>query len=219
MRNSPSTYRRAAHRLARLCAILGEITPVGDIPPVGCWKSNDTSMEEDAMFNMKPLSYALRATLLSSALLAPTLLWAAKPLPSCGDLATDPQWGLAGNPDITGLTAVITQATVSPAHAAYCQINLTDVSLSGPQDGYLPGQTSHMRIRVGLPLSSADGGAGGVEGAWNGKVKSLGNGGFAGSVVAVTGSTDTGYVGTGTDTGHNGSITTPLPVRRVPHLA
>jgi hypothetical protein len=165
-------------------------------------------------------SYPFRAALLGSALVAPILLWAASSgepgtdetaLPSCGDLATNPRWGLAGNPRITSVTAVVVAATVSPTHAAYCKVNLTDVSLSGPKDGYLAGQTSHMGIAVGLPLSGTDGGAGGVQGSWNGKVKSLGNGGFAGRIPGVTGSTDTGYVGTGTDTGHDASITTPAP--------
>jgi hypothetical protein len=50
-----------------------------------------------------------------------------------------------------------------------------------------------------------------VQGAWNGNIESLGNGGFAGSVTGVTSATNDGYVGTGTDTGHNGSITNPIP--------
>ena len=35
----------------------------------------------------------------------------APPTPICTDLANNPTWGLAGNPAITGLTAVITPAT------------------------------------------------------------------------------------------------------------
>lgn len=162
------------------------------------------------MFRMKPLSYAFRAALLGSALVAPTSLWADQAVPSCSDLATNPNWGLAGNPSITGLTAVV--IPVGPGvTTAYCQVNFTDVTLVGPDWGYLPGQTSKIRIRVGLPLSAADGGTGGAQGAWNGNVESLGNGGFAGSVVGVTTATNLGYVGTGTDTGHNAAITNAIP--------
>jgi feruloyl esterase len=135
------------------------------------------------------------------------VVWSATP--PCTDLATNPAWGLAGNPNITDLTVVVTPA--AGGNAAYCQVNLTDRTLVGPQYGYAVGETSKFRIRVGLPLNSADGGTGGVQGAWNGKIQTLGNGGFAGTVTAVTGATNTGYVGTGTDTGHNSSITNPIP--------
>jgi len=94
---------------------------------------------------------------------------------------------------------------------AYCEVNFTDVTLVGPEFGYLPGQTSKFRIRVGLPLNEDDGGTGGAQGAWNGNIQTGGNGGFAGGVTGVTGATNTGYVGTGTDTGHNASITNPRP--------
>src|SRR4051812_32763334 len=85
--------------------------------------------------------------------------------PTCASLATNAGWGLAANGQITGLTAVVTAATST--NAAYCQVDFTDVSLNGRPYGYLPGQTSKMRIRVGLPLSTADGGTGRVQGAWN----------------------------------------------------
>jgi feruloyl esterase len=139
----------------------------------------------------------------------PTVAWARPSTPTCADLATNPAWGLAGNPSITNLTVAIVPA--SGTNAAYCQVNLTDVTLAGPEFGYLPGQTSKFRIRVGLPLNANDGGTGGVQGAWNGKIESLGNGGFAGSVTGVTGATNARYVGTGTDTGHNAAITNPIP--------
>jgi feruloyl esterase len=151
----------------------------------------------------------LRAALLSVGIAAPITAWTGPATPVCADLATNPAWGLAGNPSITGLTAVVTAA--AGTNAAYCQVNFTDVTLVGPEFGYLPGQTSKFRIRVGLPLNENDGGAGGVQGAWNGKIQTLGNGGFAGSITGVTGATNTGYVGTGTDTGHNSSITNPIP--------
>jgi feruloyl esterase len=153
--------------------------------------------------------YAFRVALLFTAVAAPTTAWTDRATPTCSDLATDPAWGLAGNPWITGLTAEVTPP--SGINLAYCQVNFTDVTLVGPEFGYLPGQTSKFRIRVGLPLNATDGGTGGVEGAWNGNIQTLGNGGFAGGVTGVTSATNTGYVGTGTDTGHNSSITNPIP--------
>jgi len=125
-----------------------------------------------------------------------------------------PAWGLAGNPNITDLTAAVTPAAAG--NAAYCQVNLTDRTLVGPQYGYAVGETSKFQIRVGLPLNSTDGGTGGVQGAWNGKIETLGNGGFAGTVTAVTSATNAGYVGTGTDTGHSSSITNPIPNPNAP---
>src|SRR5688572_6747232 len=122
------------------------------------------------------------------------------PTPSCADLASDPAWGLAGNPSIVDLTAVVTPA--AGVNLAYCQVDFTDVTLEGRAYGYQHGQTSKFRIRVGLPLNATDGGTGGVQGAWNGKIQSRGNGGFAGGVSNVTPATNAGYVGTGTDTGH-----------------
>jgi feruloyl esterase len=147
--------------------------------------------------------------LLSAAIAAPTTAWTGPSTPTCTDLATNPAWGLAGNPYVSGVTAVVTPP--SGNNLAYCQVNFTDHTLAGPEYGYLPGQTSKFRIRVGLPLNADDGGTGGVQGAWNGNVQTLGNGGFAGGVTGVTSATNTGYVGTGTDTGHNSSITNPIP--------
>src|SRR5882672_1321786 len=136
------------------------------------------------------------------------------PTPICTDLASDPTWGLAGNPSIADLTAVI--APASGSNVAYCQVDLTDVSLAGEAYGYMPGQTSKIRVRVGLPLNENDGGTGGVAGAWNGKIQSRGNGGFAGAVSGVTPATNSGYVGTGSDTGHNSAIRNPIPNPNAP---
>jgi Tannase and feruloyl esterase len=159
-------------------------------------------------------SSAFGAVLLSAAIAVPATAWGARRTPTCAELATDPDWGLAGNTAIVGLTAVITPAT--EANLAYCQVDFTDVTLAGPAFGYQPGQTSKFRIRVGLPLNANDGGTGGVQGAWNGRILTLGNGGFAGGVTGVTSATNVGYVGTGTDTGHNSSITNPIPNPNAP---
>lgn len=134
--------------------------------------------------------------------------------PLCADLASDPGWGLSGHPAIAELTASITPATT--ADQAYCRVEFTDLSLAGPAYGYRDGQTSKIRVRVGLPLSADDGGSGGVQGAWNGDIQSRGNGGFAGNVSNVTPATNSGYVGTGTDTGHNAAITNPIPNPNAP---
>jgi len=134
--------------------------------------------------------------------------------PTCAELATDPRWGLAGNPAVTGVTAVIVPA--AGANLAHCQVDFTDVSLEGRAWGYQKGQTSKYRIRVGLPLNADDGGTGGVQGAWNGKIQSRGNGGFAGGVSGVTPATNGGYVGTGTDTGHNSTVVNPVPNPNAP---
>ena len=55
-------------------------------------------------------------------------------------------------------------------------------------------------------MSAADGGVGGVQGAWNGKLRNLGGGGTVGSVGAVTAATNTNYVGSSTDSGHNNAF-------------
>lgn len=154
-------------------------------------------------------SHVLRTALLSAALAVPTIASARPATPNCSDLATDPAWGLAGNPSITNLAVSVIPP--SGPNLAYCQVLLTDVTLAGPEFGYLPGQRSKIGVRVGLPLNANDGGVGGVQGAWNGKIESLGNGGFAGTVTSVTSATNAGYVGTGSDTGHNAFITNPIP--------
>src|SRR5438874_3825171 len=128
-------------------------------------------------------------------------------LPTCDQLATDPANGLAGNPQVSALTAALQPASLSPPITPYCRVDFTFSGESGPAAGYLPGQSQQLKIRVGLPLSAADGGASGVQGAWNGKNRDLGGGGYAGQVGGVTSSTNRGYVGTSTDTGHNSSVT------------
>ena len=86
-----------------------------------------------------------------------------------------------------------------------CEANFIYSARGGPRDGYAVGQDQRIGIRVGFPLNSFDGGSGGVQGAWNGKVRNIGGGGLQGNLSAVTAATNTGYVGSNTDTGHPSS--------------
>jgi hypothetical protein len=131
-----------------------------------------------------------------------TLILLAVPISSataavpCAELATDPAHGLAGKPFIkTATSAVVPAAGQTPA---YCQVNIL----------YGASAAQNINIRVGLPLSSADGGTGGVEGAWNGRTQGIGGGGCAGS-LGVTAPVSAGYVGSGSDTGHSGGSCEP----------
>jgi hypothetical protein len=142
---------------------------------------------------------ASAAALLLSLALAPGM--AASALPTCAELGA----GLVGHPQLSAASATLVPAAGN--NRAYCQVNITVSNESGPDAGYLPGQSESIRVRVGLPVNSSDGGAGGVQGAWNGKQQDLGGGGYAGGVGGVTGATNAGYVGSSTDTGHDGSVT------------
>ncbi|HEX5957754.1 MAG TPA: tannase/feruloyl esterase family alpha/beta hydrolase [Hyphomicrobiaceae bacterium] len=115
-------------------------------------------------------------------------------LPKCAEIATNYPTSKAksdkGNSPWKLLQSITSQIVpASGQNAAYCLVELKYVR--------------EINIRIGLPLNSEDGGAGGIQGAWNGKIQNLGGGGFAGSLGAVTGPTNTGYVGSSTDTGHN----------------
>jgi hypothetical protein len=83
-----------------------------------------------------------------------------------------------------------------------CEANFIYSSRGGPRHGYAVGQSQRIGLRVGFPLNSLDGGTGGVEGAWNGKVRNIGGGGLQGALSPVTAATNTGYVGSNTDSGH-----------------
>src|SRR5262245_22958720 len=124
---------------------------------------------------------------------------AAIALPTCSELATNPAYGLAGNPQVSGLTAALQSA--SGSDAPYCKVDFTFSGDSGPSAGYLPGQSQQIKIRVGLPPNSVDITPGAV--AWNGKNRDLGGSAYVGQVRPVTPSTNLGYVGTETDTGHS----------------
>lgn len=132
-------------------------------------------------------------------------------VPTCSDLGTDPAYGLAGNPQVSNLTATFYAAGADSSTGPfgtssnakpYCRVDFTLSTACGPSAGYQPGQCQKLGIRVGLPANTANGGTGGIEGAWNGRNRDLGGGGYAGAVGPVFSSTDLGYVGSSTDTGH-----------------
>jgi len=138
-------------------------------------------------------------------------------LPTCASLATDPAYGLAGNPNISQ-TASDNQGLVSPSavivpatatNAAYCKVHLE--YSSRPADPTTGAVKQHIGINLGLPLNTTDGGVPSnpkgyswtaVNGAWNGKVENLGGGGLVGTLGATTDATNAGYVGSATDGGH-----------------
>src|SRR4030095_2728911 len=78
----------------------------------------------------------------------------ASALPTCAELGTNPAYGLAGNPQINGLTAALQSA--SALDTPYCKVDFTFSGESGPSAGYLPGQSQQIRIRVGLPPNGVD---------------------------------------------------------------
>ena len=142
--------------------------------------TNKTFKQEETMQGRSLL--ALTTTLLG----AVASISSAAGLPTCSQLATDPAFGLVGNPLVTHVvpgSAIATnvpaapakapsppgQPTATPATPAFCQINFTYSELSGPADGYDVNQKQMIKIRISLPLSAADGGSGGVQGNWNGK--------------------------------------------------
>jgi hypothetical protein len=100
-------------------------------------------------------------------------------LPTCAQLGTNPGYGLAGNPQISGLTTTVVAAGTEGAppfgsnQKSYCRVDFTLSTVCGPAGGYRVGQCQQLKIRVGLPLSIADSGSGGVQGAWNGKNRDL----------------------------------------------
>lgn len=123
------------------------------------------------------------------------LLPAANAAVGCAELATNPANGLLGAP---GVKSVTSQIVAANATVSYCQVNIL----------YGTNANQNINIRVGLPLNAADGGSGGVQGAWNGRTQGIGGGGCSGS-TAVTGPVLAGYVGSGNDTGHSGGNCEP----------
>src|SRR5579871_400372 len=157
---------------------------------------------EDVMKSVSPrkrlVFIASAATLLIST--AFTAGAQAAPLPNCSDLA--PQ--LLKHSDIAAATAAIQPA--ANGNLPYCSINITVSHLAGPRDGYPVGQKQHVGIEIGLPLNTVDGGSGGMQGNWNGRIHDLGGGGCFGVLSPPTVATNAGYAGSTTDTGHQSSI-------------
>ena len=90
-----------------------------------------------------PAYLVVSAAMLVSAFL---VSGSATALPSCTALATDPANGLAGNPFVKSASSVIIPP--AGANASYCQVNIL----------YGENPNQNINIRVGLPLSSLDGG-------------------------------------------------------------
>ena len=101
-------------------------------------------------------------------------------LPKCADLATNPAYGLAGNPTVFQVTATtpLTTLVTTGVPVPYCRVDFVVSERGGTGAGYASGQNQRIVLRVGLPASLADNGTGGsTQGAWNGKVENLGGGG------------------------------------------
>src|SRR5437867_4591319 len=141
---------------------------------------------------------SLAAVLLATLALSPSIATAKdKPEPlgvpvNCVQLPTDPAVGLAGNPVIKAATSTLIPA--SGVNKAHCRVDVL----------YGTSPEQNINIRAGLPLSSLDGGTGGLQGAWNGRTQGVGGGGCSGNLT-VTAPVNARYVGSGTDGGHSGA--------------
>jgi feruloyl esterase len=117
-------------------------------------------------------------------------------LPTCAVLAK----GIAAEPGIKSAGSALVPASLG--NAAHCSVSLL----------YGTDATENINIVIALPLSAADGGSGGLQGAWNGRTQGLGGGGCAGISAFAPfqlGPVNTGYVISGTDLGHVGGDCTP----------
>ena len=120
--------------------------------------------------------------------------------PPCATLASDPANGVAGAPGIKSASSAIVPA--AGANAAYCLVKLL----------YGTNPNQNINILVALPLSAADGGQGGMQGAWNGRTQGVGGGGCAGVAAAspaMLPAVNGGYVASGNDLGHSGGNCEP----------
>jgi len=102
--------------------------------------------------------------------------------------------GIVFDPNIKSITSTLAGA----AGSQFCNVNIN----------WGRSADENIRIVVGLPINSRDGGTGGIEGRWNGRTQGLGGGGCSGN-VSVTAATNAGYVGSGTDGGHAGGDCEP----------
>src|SRR5262249_61298974 len=76
----------------------------------------------------------------------------AQSLPTCAQLDTDPQYGLAGN----RVVIVHTTTLVTTANPAYCQVDFVISERGGLVFGYAHGEIQRARVRVGLPARNCD---------------------------------------------------------------
>src|SRR5258707_4679900 len=109
------------------------------------------------MISGKRVLLGWAGVLMASAGSVPTVVQAQQ-LPTCAALAAQ----LLTAEDISAATSVLVPA-IAP-HKTYCKVNITVSALSGEKDGYLPGQSQHVKVGICLPLSSIDGGSGGTQG-------------------------------------------------------
>src|SRR3954469_16573960 len=91
--------------------------------------------------------------------------------------------GIGFDPNIKSITSAL-----SSSSPQFCNVNIN----------WGRSANENIRIVIGLPNNSRDGGTGGIEGRWNGRTQGLGGGGCSGN-VSVTAATNAGYVGSGTD--------------------
>ncbi len=150
---------------------------------------------------MKSLRFSAAVVAGAAALAAPLAAHAGKPASPavqplmCSQLTT-PAGGLVAERGVKSVSAQVIPA--AGANAAHCQVDVL----------YGESEAQNINVRVGLPLNSLDGGAGGVQGAWNGRTQGIGGGGCSGG-LNVAGPVNAGYVGSGNDTGHTGGNCDP----------
>jgi hypothetical protein len=126
------------------------------------------------------------------------ILRAASAIPTCTELAAR----MPSSAEVKSVRSAIVPATDSDV--GYCRVDL--------RYGRKPQQ--NINIAVTLPLSAADGGTGGIEGAWNGRTQGLGGAGCTGNLLAPPSpaqqtAVKAGYVVSGNDLGHSGSDCEP----------
>ena len=102
--------------------------------------------------------------------------------------------GIVFDPNIKSITSALSGSGATQ----FCNVNIN----------WGRSADENIRIVVGLPNNSRDGGAGGIEGRWNGRTQGIGGGGCSGN-LGVTAATNAGYVGSGTDGGHVGGDCEP----------
>jgi len=180
-------------------SILDGSVVVGDIA------SNGTATPSDTITLRRDISLPLALTW--------SVTGSSRPL-TCLELAQRPSNSLVGAQEVipgTVTSQIVPAAGINPP---YCDVRLTYSSgLEGPNDGYDVGQKQMIKVRVLLPLSQSDGGAGGVQGNWNGKQMVGAAGGNSSDINSWanfsegTGGSDIlfpirqGYLASSTDTG------------------